>query len=394
LVCSLLGFPAPKVASARPPRVASEVPTAPAPDVRLTVEAPGPARLWTMRVENAGAVPVQIAADARWLSLLIDPGDGRKPQTCVLPTDMRPLTVGDRALVLPPGRAFVETFDPRLYCFAAQQAAVVVPGATVIPSLGFSEARRGGRSARAPSPPFAVAPLDGIEPKVAATKLVIGGAARVGTAQTDASEPKGDASPGTPAAGATRDAAPPSSGGNAGGAAASGAPREAIERSFEPTLVVSLPDRRDAGNGRNITVAVTVRNEGNAPATLLLRPNTLAFEVSGPMGDVVCPAAGASGAIRELFTTLRPGQRAAATTTLDGTCPRGTFDEDGLYDVRAIVDTRGLTGDSFGGRAIGEAVRSDRTMLLRVRRPKTERERRRPKIEASGPSAGPSAPPG
>jgi hypothetical protein len=37
--------------------------------------------------------------------------------------------------VVPPGAAYVEKVDPRLYCFGEKAAAALVPGATVVPRL-------------------------------------------------------------------------------------------------------------------------------------------------------------------------------------------------------------------------------------------------------------------
>src|SRR4029077_12043842 len=54
-------------AAVKPKPAAAVAPAVPPPDVRLTIEVPTTRGTWTMRVTNAGDVPVRIAADARLL---------------------------------------------------------------------------------------------------------------------------------------------------------------------------------------------------------------------------------------------------------------------------------------------------------------------------------------
>src|ERR1700687_1289276 len=76
---------------------------------------------------------------------------------------MRPGDDLDRGLVLPPGRAYVENFEPRLYCFGKKLDALP-PGAIVVARLGWT-----GRGTR---PPLELSSIDGVEPEVAPRKAL------------------------------------------------------------------------------------------------------------------------------------------------------------------------------------------------------------------------------
>ena len=135
-----------------------------------------------MRLTNGGEVPVHIAADARLLALDVTPRGARAPVRCELPADMRPGDELESALVVPPGRSYAETFEPRLYCFGPKTEALA-SGATVVAHLGWS--------GPANAPPYAVAALEGVEPEVASLKWLDG----LAIALPDERTPPTDAQP-------------------------------------------------------------------------------------------------------------------------------------------------------------------------------------------------------
>ena len=116
-----------KPAAQKPP-----LPAKPTPNVSLVLETPTVRGPWTMRLTNQGDVPVSVAADARLLTLEVTERSGHKPVRCELPADMRPADEAERALVLPPKRSYVESFEPRLYCFGVHETPALTPGATVV----------------------------------------------------------------------------------------------------------------------------------------------------------------------------------------------------------------------------------------------------------------------
>jgi len=144
----------------------------PSPKAALTVSTVS-AKRWTMRVENTGDVPVRIVADPYLLSLEImvpAGGDGSSKKAakahtvrCSLPADMRPSSDTSRGLVLPPGTAYSESFDPRMYCFGARESAGLVRGARVIAHYGFSAPHGAKKKGAALPPPFVVSPIASAE---------------------------------------------------------------------------------------------------------------------------------------------------------------------------------------------------------------------------------------
>jgi hypothetical protein len=308
------------------------------PKVKLTVEPAATGWTWIVRIENTDSVPLRVVGDARLLSLDINPPlpKGGRPTTihCALPAEMRPSTDEEGIQIVPPGLAYIETFDPRLYCFEAQKARALTAGATVVGRFGFGASR--GRS---PVPPFAIAPLDD-EPARGASKEVVSLPFAL-----PASLPAPD---GAPPDGAQVDASP-------GGAA--------------PTsrLTVSTPSRIDATNVRDLTLSVTVSNPTPRSVALLLRPETIAIDAAGPSGTTRCQWLVVPSPIAELFTTLPPKGRASTDVLVSALCPEAFFDRPGLYVLRARIDTRGASGTSIGIHTFDGEVRSPSATLVRMR---------------------------
>ncbi len=327
------------------PAATPPAPPAPPPDVRLTVAEESPSR-WRMRVENAGAVPVRVMADARLLSFEVTPAGAKKALRCVLPGDMRPEVADERALVVPPQRAYVESFDPRVYCFGAAEAAALAPGAAVVAHLGWASPPKGRKAAG----PFEVEPLEGVTPAVAPAKEIV-------------------SAPWTVAAVAGVSAEPPSLAASTDDGAAS--------------LVVSSQEHADATHANEVAVAVTVANHGTKPTTFLFRTETLAFDVIGPDGTLSrCGGTRAvDSPIRELYDTIAPKGHRAISVLLSQLCPRHTLDLAGVYEVTSILDTRRASGRSVGLVTFDGVATATKATRLRLRRTRWSSQSSRPALD-------------
>lgn len=159
-------------AAATPKGKAPPAPALPESMVRLWIMAPSPDGPWAFRIDNEGPSPVRIPADIRLLRFEVDNGEGfvaptgpgaakrparrpSKPMTCKLPEPLRPATFPDRsALLLAPGEAYVESFNPRLFCFGKDASAALTGGAVVRAWFGFPSGKPIGKAP--PTGPFAV----------------------------------------------------------------------------------------------------------------------------------------------------------------------------------------------------------------------------------------------
>ena len=289
-----------------------------------------------MHAENTGTLPVRLLADARLLALDLaapesdedDPKPAHRraarPVRCELPADMRPSDGFERALVLPPGRGYAEKFDPRLFCFGARDSAALVAGAKVTPHLIGSREMD------------VIEPIEGIEPKVASVRDWLGTPATIGPASTPASK----------------------------------------DTTAPEALVVTTPAAIDFGLGWEVEVTVTVTNKSPQSTALLLRPETLAFDVTGPSGvgvtdpspTVHCAWPGLPPPpISEAFTRLAPKESASITAMLSAVCPDDALKRPGLYFVRATLDTRHASGASIGVHAFVGTVLAASPTRVRVR---------------------------
>jgi hypothetical protein len=300
-----------------------------------------------MRVENRGAVPLKLAADARLVVLEVTPPGGKKAVRCELPADMRP-GPEERALVLPPQRAYAEVFDPRLYCFGAKEEAALVPGASVVAHLGWPNARK-------VSPPFVVEPLEGVSPPVAAAKEIAAPEWTIPQPTTT---------------GAPTATAPPAR-----------APEELDPNA--PKIVLIASPREDAYDARGATVTVTVLNHSAKPVPLLLRPETVSFDVVAPDGSSQrCGSVHPVDApIRELYTTVPARGRESLRVLVGDICPERPFDQPGLYTIRPELDTRQASGRPVGLRTFDGVAPAPLATHLRVRHARKPSLPRRPTLE-------------
>jgi hypothetical protein len=302
-------------------------PVGPIPAVTLTLDAPTTRGTWTMRVTNEGDVPVRLVADARLLVLEVTPRGARKPVRCELPADMRPGDDMERPLVLPPGRSYVEHFEPRLYCFGPHLLDALAQGSIVVGRLGW----QGGNKSR---PPFEVASIAGVEPELAPLKDI-------------ASPPIG--LPDEPSV-----------------SLESAAPRRPDDP--DPAiLTLRGPASIDAQAPAGISITVTLHNAGKRAVIVRLRPETLRFEVTGPRGAEDCrwPLAPVA-AMHELFSTVPAGGSADLNVLLGAYCSGHAFDDPGLVIVRPELDTRKASGADIALRTFDGRVLATSPVVVRL----------------------------
>jgi hypothetical protein len=333
---------------AKPRAKVPPAPQAPAPQVALTIDAPTARGPWTVRVVNQGQVPVRIAADARLLSLDVTPRGAPRAVHCDLPADMRPDDELETALVVPPGRAYTESFEPRLLCFGAARLEALSSGATVVAHLGWT-----GSPANAP--PYAVSPIDGVEPAVSSLKTLDG----LPIALPDDPTP-------SPAPTPTTTGAAPS------------APTDADSA----RLTLSGPTAIDSPSPESIEIPLTLRNEGTQPAIVRLRPETLGFDVVGPDSVQACAWPTVPGApLREAYTRIAPRGTATLSVLLSAYCSGHALDQGGLYVVRPRLDTRRASGAAIGYRSFDGVVVAATPTIVRLHRGSEARPLRRPHLE-------------
>lgn len=311
-------------------RIAEAAPPSP---VHLSIEARTTRGPFRMRVKNDGDVPVRIVADARLLSLDLSPRSARAPTRCELPADMRPEgDVGGRALVLPAGASYSESFEPRLYCIGGSKLDALAPGAILVAHLGWPPARAGAK----PSAPFVVSPVDGVEPAPAPQKSI---------------EAPPIALPDEPSAWAA-DAAP-----------------SELAAPFAPRLSLTGPRAIDAEMPSDIAISLTLHNEGTRDVLVRFRPEALSFELVGPAGVETCrwPVM-PSAALKEVFSTLPGSGSLELSVTLASYCTGHGLDDAGLLVVRPRLDTRRSSGASVGLRAFEGEVIAVTPTLVRLHR--------------------------
>ncbi len=333
-------------------------PVGPTPDVKLTIQAPTQRGTWTMRVTNDGSVPVRLTADARLLVLDVTPRGATKPVRCELPADMRPGDDMERPLVLPPGRAYVEHFEPRLYCFGQKLLDALAQGSIVVGRLGW----RGGNKTH---PPFEVASIAGVEPELAPLKDI-------------ASPPIG--LPDEPSASLET------------------TPTRRPDDPDPTTLTLRGPVSIDAQLATGISVNVTLHNGGKRAVIVRLRPETLRFGVTGPHGPEDChwPLAPVA-AMHELFSTVPAGGNADLSVLLNAYCAGHSFDDPGLIVVRPELDTRKASGADLALRTFDGRVVATSPTVVRLHQglqhPRLQHPHLEPLFEAPASSVAPGPSP-
>jgi hypothetical protein len=339
--------------------------------------APGPTEPWTLRIDNEGEKAIRIPADIRLLSFEIEvpSNDPKQPRrkptsyTCAAPDALRPSGFPEsRALLLGPGQSYVESFDPRLFCFG-KNAAALVGSAVVRARFGWSPPPKWALAAKKPPvPPFAA---EGTEDPATTTPLKQLAAPTLllsyGTVPAATAPAAGGGTPpnGSGAPAGSGEAASSTSGEATGTGTAtpattttptsSPAPAPIVDAKA-PKLGVSSQAFSDASAPRAATVTVEVKNAGGRPMVAALRPRMLSFEVSGPDRVVTCASWPPTRAIpREMYREYKPDGKTSFSVLLNEVCPADVFSRPGLYRVRASIHANEsgseLKLDAFTGRA-------------------------------------------
>jgi hypothetical protein len=309
----------------------SPAPSAPAPAVAFDLRATARSGPWTVRVANEGDVPVRLLADTRLLSFDLTGRGERRPFHCELPAAMTSDDPLVRAVVLPPHRAFVEVVDPRLYCFSTAGLAALAPGAIVVAHLG-------GRGN-----PATVAPLDDVQPPVAPLRSL-------------QSQPIALPDDPTPEPGATTE------------------PQTdpALPTADSAKLTLGAPLTVDAPTAQDITIPLTLRNEGSSPVIVRFRPDSVGFDVSRPGMSQRCvwPAVPTSPS-RDLYATVPAHGSVDLTIVLTAYCHGDVLAWPGLIAVRPWLDTRFSSGRALGIRSFDGIVIASRPTLVRLQHTST-----------------------
>jgi hypothetical protein len=296
--------------------------------VKLSLQPRTASGAWTIRIENEGPVPARVVADIRLLSLDVTPRGAHRPLHCELPTAMRPTDELERSMVIPPKRAFAETFSPRLYCFGASGFSALTGGSTVSARLALV----------GPASPaiWEVAPMDGDLTHVARRKWL---------------EAPPVLLPDDPTPVAAR------------------TPPAHDDASDAPQLVFEVPEAVDAPSAEEVEVPVTLRNKGSSPVTVAFRPEVVRFDVtSGPITTHCSWPVQPTAPLRELFTSLAPGASTELTLMLDAYCREQAFEHAGLLIVRPWADMQHDSGAPIGLRSFDGRISANRPVFVRLQR--------------------------
>lgn len=329
------------------------VPSPPPAPVRVWLVTPTANGPWTLRIDNTGDHTVRIPADVRLLRLTLSSSNGRRTLHTVR-CDAGALRPGifpePRALFLPPGQSWIDTFDPHLICFG-KAADLLAGSVTVHATFGWDPPPK--YSKRAPAAPFAAdgvddpafysplpelpvptvvlsyeetprAPVWPVEPAPAAH-------AASASAPQDAPPPipAPPVPPETPSAGST-DVPPPAA-----------APPHVTDANA-PRLELTQRVLSDAVSAGQVTMTATAKNVGHRPLLAPLHARMLELRVLTPDGQRIrCDAEPPTHAIaRELYRTMKPGASESFRLRLLEACPAATFDRPGIYHVYAVLHAR------------------------------------------------------
>jgi hypothetical protein len=350
----------PSAAPARPapaarPKGKEPEPELPEPELRFRLIAPSAQGPWTFRLDNEGSRWLRVPADIRLVRLEVESGDtlskkAAKPVKCA-PAALRPEGFPEaRALLLGPGDAYVETFDPRLFCFGKESRALE-GGALVRARFGWEPPRKGAKKV---APPFAV---EGTEfpATVAPMKQLVGPSMVLSYMPPD--EP--DAAPGDAKAG--KDDDPDNI-------------ADTDEKPEAPPVVDENAARFELGgtafvdavNGFKVAVTLTAANAGHRPTLAAVRPRMMSFRIDGPNGVLHCHASPPSRSIpRNGYQTIKPGGATSMTILLAEACGRDPFRRPGLYKVTPTLHLN-ESGAEVGVAAFTGVIRAREPTLVRI----------------------------
>jgi len=320
---------------------APEPPPLPPASARLWLIAPTAQGPWTMRLENEGSVALRVAADSRLLRFEVQTSDEAKPVSCVLPSSLRSTRFPeDRALLLAPGHSYVESFDPRLFCFG-KSAVELGPNVTVRAKLGWEppKEKKTKIKPKNPKPPTGPIVVESTEKvptigplyEVTAPSILLGAATASppNTAKEAQAEAKPEGQTDSPNGSADKTALPPTP------------PVDEragkLELSSTPFVEASAP--------RNITLTVTAKNVGLRPIVVALRPWMMSFRIDGPAGLAeMCYADNARRILpNDAYRPVAPGATTSFSVLIAEVCPKNIFTKPGLYRVTALMAAKETT---------------------------------------------------
>jgi hypothetical protein len=343
----------------------------------LHVAERGPNKPWIITVSNEGDVPAFLVADTRLLWLEVQPSGSKKTSHCRLPADLMPKEAEPRLNVnLAPGESVAQLIDPRLYCFASGEQKLLVPGARVVPHLGWPElpdktSWNKGRKVSSPvpqPPPYIAyhADLDvdsALQARTAALKVAKSARVRNRAPKVN------DESLGVPLpAGIDKQLKGPEL--TLKDAYAEWTSTKRKVRGGNPDespLELRVVQGSDARTEHNATVQITLRNRSKRRVLVYFRREFVTYEVAGPAGVQICnPAPDVRAPDREAFVTLAAGASRSYSNRLAEMCPRDTFDMPGLYIVNATYDAT-ETGARWNLAAFTGSVASNKPSNVRIR---------------------------
>jgi hypothetical protein len=151
----------------------------------------------------------------------------------------------------------------------------------------------------------------------------------------------------------------------------------------DPVHLVLKSNRAvDATSAEDLTLTVTVRNEGKRPARLRFRPEVLGFEVTSSSGVQHCGwPTPPSAPVRDYFTTLAPGGAESLTVVLGDYCGRTPFESSGLVVVRPDLDTRRGGGEAIGLKTFDGVVIAATPTVVRLHQASGKQRPERPRLD-------------
>ncbi len=343
----------------------------------LHVTERGPGEPWIIAVSNEGTEAAHLVADTRLLWLEVTVPDAKKTARCRLPEELLPKQAEPRLdIELSPGEYVAQLIDPRLYCFASGDQKQLVPGARVVPHLGWPDVpnkttwERGKKvSSPVPQPAPFIAYRTSVDVeqslKARATALKVAKAARY---KKGASSPT-DAALGIPLpAGIDKQLTGPDLTLRVPYAEWSSKTSAASPASAdESPLDIHLVQGSDARTEHQATVQFTLRNRSKRKLFLYFRREFITFEVIGPNGVTTCaPAPDDRAPDRHAFAALAPGAKQTYSSRLAEMCPNNTFEMPGLYLVNARYDAT-ETGAEWNLSAYTGSIVSYKPANVRIR---------------------------
>ena len=383
-----------RAAAPKPPDVPQATPL-PDPAVRVWMSASAPQGPWTLRVDNEGNRPLRIPGDVRLLRFEIDsepyvvptePVDPKpkkwakvkakapaKPVVCKLPSPLRPDAFPDSsALLLRPGESYVESFDPRLFCFGKEAAARLAGGAVVHSRFGWEAAKQPAWSAKKKpdTGPFVVEstvfPPDTLPLRELTAPTMVLSYGSVAKAPPAAPVTAAAAPPSPVAPPGPKPVDPKATPQKPSDQADPNAALPPVVDENAPRFELTTTPFVDASSTSRAAVTITATNVGRRPMFVAIHQRMIGLRIDGPDGVLRCASMPATHGIpRELYRTLNPGASSSPTLLLGEGCTRDAMRRPGLYRVSATLNAN-ESGSELGLTAFTGKARTREPSLVRV----------------------------